>query len=378
MNNERIRKKEKKVIIIAGIVVFLSVAIFFATAYILFGSAAPETENTGLSWLILTIVCAVITIILISLIVVCVRWQAKAMSELGERLGSAGIRGEMLVEVIESQTVGTMVTDAKTAEIIIVNKMAKDFFEIDPEKTDLNVMDFRSKFSEEGDKFFISCLMELRSGKGEVEFEQALYLKNDVVAYILVNAKRNQLSDGSNVIIYSFMDISERKKLEEDLQIQSETDYLTSICNRRSGEFKTERLLNNGEPGMFCLFDVDKFKSVNDNFGHSVGDNLLIEIARTMVKTFRSSDILIRLGGDEFVIFAAGVKDMEIAKMLINRFFNNIENMVVDGLGEHKVTISLGAVIVDTDKSFAELYNNADSLMYNCKARSGNTFEFFE
>lgn len=287
-------------------------------------------------------------------------------------------RNEMLMEVIESQNVGTMVTDAKTAEVIIVNKMAKDLFEVDQNKQNLNVMDFRCKFSEDGDNYFVSCLLELRNGKGEVEFEQALYLKDNKVVFILVNAKKIELSNGRNIIIYSFMNISDRKKLEKDLQIQSETDYLTSICNRRSGELKIQRFLDEGGGGLFCLFDVDKFKSVNDNFGHTTGDNLLIAIAGTMMKSFRSSDILVRLGGDEFVIFAEGIQDRNMAEILIRRFFGNIESMQVSGMEGHKVSISLGAVLVSEAESFAEIYNKADSLMYECKTRTGNAYMFYK
>ena len=286
-------------------------------------------------------------------------------------------RNEMLMEAIESQNVGTMITDAATAEILLVNQMAKDFFEVDPNKTALSVMDFRCKFSEEGDQHFISCLMELRSGKGEVEFEQALYRNDNSVVFIQVNAKKIQLSTGRLIIIYSFMNISDRKRLEEDLQIQSETDYLTGICNRRSGEFKTQRFLNGGGVGMFCLFDVDRFKSVNDNFGHATGDNLLIAIAKTMIKTFRSSDILVRLGGDEFVIFAEGIQDRKLADVLLNRFINNIESMQVEGMEGHSVSISMGVVIVNEQESFAELYNKADSLMYECKSRKGNAYAIY-
>ena len=288
------------------------------------------------------------------------------------------ISNEMLLEVIESQKVGTMVTDAETAEIIIVNKMAKEFFEVDPDKSDLSVMDFRCKFSEEGDKYFVSCLMELRHGKGEVEFEQALYLKDDRLAFIQVNAKKIMLSEGRSVIIYSFMNISDRKRLEKDLQFQSETDYLTSICNRRSGEYKIQSLLDGGRVGALCLFDVDKFKSVNDNFGHTTGDNLLIAIAGTMIKSFRSTDIFVRLGGDEFVVFAEGVRERDTAENLIKRFFSNLESMQVEGLQDHQVSISMGVVIAGEGETFAEIYSKADMLMYECKSCAGNSYAFYE
>ena len=128
---------------------------------------------------------------------------------------------------------------------------------------------------------------------------------------------------------------------------------------------------------MFCLFDVDKFKSVNDNFGHTTGDNLLIAIAGTMIKSFRSSDILVRLGGDEFVVFAEGIQDRDMAEIFLKRFFHNIESMQVEGMEGHKVSISLGAVIVKGDEPFAEMYKKADSLMYGCKAHPGNSYVFY-
>ena len=128
---------------------------------------------------------------------------------------------------------------------------------------------------------------------------------------------------------------------------------------------------------MLCLFDVDKFKSVNDNFGHATGDNLLIAIAKTMIKTFRSSDILVRLGGDEFVIFAEGIQDRKLADVLLNRFFSNLDSMQVEGMEGHKISVSLGAVIVRENESFSTIYNKADSLMYECKARTGNAYAFY-
>lgn len=297
--------------------------------------------------------------------------------ELNSEISNLRFRDEMNAEVVESQKVGTMVTDAKTAEILLVNKMALDLFDVKKDKKDLNVMDFRSKFSEEGDKEFISCLMELRNGKGEVEFEQSVYPDDETCIHILVNAKKIALSNDMNVIIYSFMNITDRKRLEEDLLILSETDYLTAICNRRSGEYRTEQILKNGGLGMFCLFDVDKFKSVNDNYGHTVGDNVLIGIAETMKKTFRSSDVLVRLGGDEFVVFADGIADRETGEKLVRRFLENIDSMEVEGLGDRKISVSLGVLMVPEPLSFEVMYSRADSLMYDCKARPGNSYAFY-
>ena len=296
---------------------------------------------------------------------------------IGEEFSHMRFKDEILHEIVEAQTVGTMVTDAKTAEILMVNRMAFELFHVDQDLEHLTVMDFRCKFDEEGDKFFVTQLMELRKGKGEVEFEQPVYPYEGACIHILVNAKRVILSNGDNVIIYCFMDISDRKKLEEELIGLSETDYLTAIRNRRSGESRTEEVVESGGQGMFCLFDVDKFKRINDTFGHTAGDRVLIAIAEAMKKSFRSSDVLIRLGGDEFAVFASGVLDRKTGKALINRFMENISDIGIEGLDGLQVSISLGAILIQEKMTFADMYTRADSLMYDCKSREGNAFAFY-
>ena len=104
------------------------------------------------------------------------------------------------------------------------------------------------------------------------------------------------------------MDITDKKKLENRLIVLSEIDALTSISNRGSGERRAEKLINSGVKGMFCLLDVDKFKSINDSFGHTVGDKALIEIADCLRRSFTGSDVVMRLGGDEFAVYAVGVE----------------------------------------------------------------------
>ena len=194
---------------------------------------------------------------------------------------------------------------------------------------------------------------------------------------LLARAKGIILSNNDRVIIVSLTDITEQKKLEESLKILSETDSLTSICNRRSGEYRIGENMKNGLLGMFCLFDVDKFKYVNDNYGHATGDALLIGIARTMQKTFRTSDTLIRLGGDEFVVFATGIQDTALGSRVLDRFMGNIAAMDIPELQGHKITISLGAVIATEPENFSSMYEKADSLMYDVKKKTGNAYIFF-
>ena len=165
--------------------------------------------------------------------------------------------------------------------------------------------------------------------------------------------------------------------METELFYLSQTDALTKINNRGSGERRIEMLLKKGDCGMFCLFDVDKFKSINDNFGHSVGDEVLIEIAKAMKKAFRGNDIIMRLGGDEFAIFALGVMDEKIGSMCIERFFNTVTQISIKPLRDRKISVSLGAVFSEPEgETFDHLYQKADVLLYECKKLPGCQYSF--
>lgn len=152
------------------------------------------------------------------------------------------------------------------------------------------------------------------------------------------------------------------------LKLESETDPLTGISNRRSGEL----LINNRkEAGMLCLMDVDKFKYVNDNWGHDVGDELLVGIARVLKESFRETDVVIRMGGDEFAVFAPKVETEEVAEMIIKRFFSNLSEMKIEGLSGHKVTVSMGVCFASLTDSYEKLYKKVDETMYVQKKELG-------
>ena len=286
---------------------------------------------------------------------------------------------ELFHEIFEAQTVGTLVTNSEDTEILLINKMALRLYGIPLEKRDsIKMEDIKSLFdAEETEK--IREVRELsRLTKDEIVYETSLTHEDGKKIHLLSHAKSTKLLNGETVIIFSFVDITTRKKLEENLLILSETDSLTSICNRRSGEYKVKKAIIEGKHGMFCLFDANKFKYVNDNFGHSAGDQVLIEIANNMKKTFRGTDILIRLGGDEFVVFAPNIETKEVGTLVLERFMHNISKIDIPALKGHKISISLGAVLVTDSEEFSHLYKKADSLMYDCKKQGGNAYKFYD
>ena len=128
---------------------------------------------------------------------------------------------------------------------------------------------------------------------------------------------------------------------------------------------------------MFCLFDVNKFKLINDNFGHAAGDDVLITIADTMKRAFQNSDVLVRLGGDEYAIYVQNIRNQEEGSRLLEQFLEQIEQIDLPVLDGHKVSISLGAVIISEEMTFSQMYAQADSLMYDCKKMGKSAYKFY-
>ena len=174
--------------------------------------------------------------------------------------------------------------------------------------------------------------------------------------------------------------IDEEKRREKHLKYLSETDLMTGLHNRGSGERIITELMAKNVEGMFCLLDADKFKSVNDNFGHEVGDKVIKAIANCLKNSFKNSDITLRLGGDEFAAYAIGATNEIQCKVIINRLFSMIDAIAIPELGDRKISISLGAAIFHSQsgETFTELYKRADSAAYTSKKTSGNCFTFAE
>ena len=153
---------------------------------------------------------------------------------------------------------------------------------------------------------------------------------------------------------------------------------MTGLLNRVCGELKVEDNLRNGMGGLFILLDVDHFKSFNDNYGHDVGDKVIISVANCLKSAFREHDIVFRLGGDEFSAYAAEVHDKKIAEKIINRFIENLKTIVIPELGDISITASIGATIIKPGEpaDFGENYKLIDSAVYESKKVQGSYVTF--
>lgn len=166
-------------------------------------------------------------------------------------------------------------------------------------------------------------------------------------------------------------------KVRKKLLLLSETDSLTSLLNR-AALFKQGHILikkANAEQLELSvlLFDIDAFKEINDNLGHSVGDAVLKKIAELISETMRSRDVFARLVGEQFVAILPS-SDLSHAKAIAVRVLEKISQHDFKELGvNHQITVSLGiATIKDTNAEFDDILHAADLAMYQAKALGKN------
>ncbi len=204
--------------------------------------------------------------------------------------------------------------------------------------------------------------------KGEIHYYQFTYLPINPD-----NIEGGVLAGFKNVD-----DIVASAREREALVVMAETDLMTGIYNRGSGERKVVELLGARYYGMLCILDIDEFKSINDTYGHEVGDRVIKGVASIIGDEFRERDIVFRLGGDEFAVFAFGIDEEATGEALLERIFQKISDMDIPELNGHKVCVSAGAVLSGTyPESFEELYKKADKCVYKSKAADGSRVTFY-
>ena len=174
--------------------------------------------------------------------------------------------------------------------------------------------------------------------------------------------------------------IDEEKKRENWLLYLSETDRMTGICNRGCGERKISEMLDKHIGGLLCLIDCDKFKAINDTYGHAVGDSVIIAVAETLQNSCRENDIVLRLGGDEFAMYIPGLLDRQAADLFIERVFAAISSIYIPEMGTKQIYVSMGAsfCLEDEEISFDRLYKEADEAMYQSKKVEGYCVTFYK
>ncbi len=178
--------------------------------------------------------------------------------------------------------------------------------------------------------------------------------------------------EGEPAWAVALQDTTERRRTEERLAYLAHYDQLTGLANRSLFQERLQRTLvrcgREGHSFAVFAFDVDRFKSINDDLGHDVGDRVLAEVAVRLKSLTRESDTLARVGGDEFILIAEGVENARGARMVAEKVISAFLTPFQVGERRVKVTTSVGIAMYPRDGVDAEtLLAGADAAMYRSK-----------
>ena len=183
------------------------------------------------------------------------------------------------------------------------------------------------------------------------------------------------LKNGSISVLQEILEI-----LNNQLKLikQKDTDYLTGLLNRQALSRALSRVLadsgsanRRNAPGYtrLAIFDIDRFKCVNDRFGHMIGDEVLILFSRMLKQEMRFHDLKYRFGGEEFIVIMRDVDETK-AMMLLERIRENVESRVFPVAG--RLTVSAGFSCINPDEHSTVIIDRADRALYFAKNHGRN------
>lgn len=213
----------------------------------------------------------------------------------------------------------------------------------------------------------------------------------DLMVCNLINSSPFWLSVSAKAIEYNnemalymaFQNITLRKARETSLQFQAERDPLTLAWNRRHFEkIVPERIketIKRSQNFSLLMLDADKFKNVNDTYGHKTGDKVLIELVACCQNDLREDDIVCRFGGEEFMVYLDNT-NTHSALVVAERLRQSIANLEVEGENGEKVhfTVSIGVVSSEQTVSLDVLLRQVDDAMYLAKNNGRNRVEIYD
>jgi c-di-GMP phosphodiesterase Gmr len=199
---------------------------------------------------------------------------------------------------------------------------------------------------------------------------------------VLLSAHQPVSIAGRNLLLSCSADISEQKAVEDHLFRSAYFDSLTGLPMRRVIEHRVESLIQRYEPGnsfALAFLDVDNFKHINDYYGHSVGDALLIEVAKRLGLNLRETDMLSRISGDEFLLLLAPVDSEEEVADYVEATLQRLKApFFIDG-SEIFASTSIGvSLFPDHGRNYDALLQNADIAMYRVKNDGKGAIAFFD
>ncbi|MDP3877440.1 MAG: EAL domain-containing protein [Methylobacter sp.] len=190
-------------------------------------------------------------------------------------------------------------------------------------------------------------------------------------------------SDGAVThYVHVFMDITHFKKAQDHLGFLAYHDPLTKLPNRLLLKDRIDHSLQNaqreGSQAAVLFLDLDRFKGINDTYGHDIGDGLLMEVSKRIKNLVRKEDTFSRYAGDEFVVFMENIPDAKNPAKLAKKLIDTFDAPVYIKGHRLKISTSVGISLFPQDGRDTEtLITNADAAMYRAKKKGRNNFQYY-
>ncbi|WP_432661854.1 sensor domain-containing diguanylate cyclase [Wukongibacter baidiensis] len=219
--------------------------------------------------------------------------------------------------------------------------------------------------------------------KTHYEFEEVMRTKEGRELYIVIKATVVKDNEEKPKYIFAFLyDITKRKMAEECIKHMAYHDGLTGLPNRKLFDREIVKALceakENKEKLALMFIDIDNFKTINDTYGHGIGDQLLRDIAERFKNILRKSDVICRIGGDEFILFVKEINSSEDITKVARKIINIFKEVFI--IGEHEITIKLSigiSVYPEHGDNLEELIKKSDYAMYQVKSLGKDNYHIY-
>ncbi len=211
--------------------------------------------------------------------------------------------------------------------------------------------------------------------KKDYVIEHRLLMKDGRIKWVKEECHTKFDIDGVPLVSMGIvMDITALHLVQEKLIEQAYIDELTKLNNRKSYNENIEKLIHQYKrydtPFSMLIFDIDNFKSINDNYGHLVGDNVLIDISKLVKSLIRESDHLFRIGGEEFVVLLTNTK-IDKAIIVSKKILQGVEEDLKT-IKDKKITISIGLAEIGKKDDEDTIFKRVDDFLYESKNNGKN------
>lgn len=299
-------------------------------------------------------------------------------NDLTKTLNELKITEELYRNIYDNAIEGVFLAD-ENGKILKINNAFLNLFGYENDNLLIKNINQRKELFE-NEEFFDDIMYSLKS-KGYIkDYELKIQTPQDITKWISLSAR--EISNNEKTEKYYtgiIFDITKMKMNEQKLMHHASHDDLTGLTNRFMFRVSFDKMIKLADRNEYKLgviyLDLDDFKKVNDNFGHYVGDQLLIETSKRITGNLRESDLIARMGGDEFIIILNNIEKEEDVESISKKIINSLSQPFILFENECKVGVSIGiSIFPDDSNESQELIKKADHAMYKAKENGKNQF----